>query len=146
MTTSPTAADVMTRFPQTCDASSPVAEAVRIFREADCGAVPVTRDGVVAGVLTDRDVALALANYDAPGALLSAPVGEITGPAVDVETVPADAPIDHILARFAEGAVRRLVVVGPNGGVDGIIAWADVARFARDAPFGRSVAKVVEPS
>ena len=31
-----------------------------IFRDADCGAVPVIDEGKVVGVLTDRDVALAL--------------------------------------------------------------------------------------
>ncbi len=59
-----TAADVMTPNPRTCSNFSTVLEAVLIFRDADCGAVPVLEDGMPVGVLTDRDVALALADHD----------------------------------------------------------------------------------
>ena len=58
-----TAADVMTPNPRTCSTFSSVLEAVMIFRDADCGAVPVLDDGKPVGVLTDRDVALALAEH-----------------------------------------------------------------------------------
>src|ERR1700761_413368 len=75
-----TAADVMTPNPLCCDALSPVLDAVRIFREADCGAVPVLDAGKLVGVLTDRDVALALAEYE--DALRGLPVGKITAPGV----------------------------------------------------------------
>ena len=54
-----TAAAVMTPNPRTCSLFSSVLEAVMIFRDADCVAVPVVDDGVPVGVLTDRDVALA---------------------------------------------------------------------------------------
>src|SRR5207248_714061 len=58
-----TAEDIMTPSPRTCSNFSTVLEAVLIFRDADCGAVPVMEDGRPIGVLTDRDVALALAEY-----------------------------------------------------------------------------------
>ena len=69
-----TAADVMTAGPRTCSLFSSVLEAVMIFRDADCAAVPVVDDGVPVGVLTDRDVALA-STEDA--VLLDRPVTEI---------------------------------------------------------------------
>ena len=40
-----TAADVMTAAPRTCSRFSTVLEAVMIFRDADCGAVPVLEEG-----------------------------------------------------------------------------------------------------
>ena len=58
-----TAADVMTPSPRTCSNFSTVLEAVLIFRDADCGLVPVLEDGKPIGVLTDRDVALALIDH-----------------------------------------------------------------------------------
>ena len=58
-----TAADVMTAAPRTWSRFSTVLEAVLIFRDADCGLVPVVDGGKPIGVLTDRDVALALADY-----------------------------------------------------------------------------------
>src|SRR4051812_10157638 len=75
-----TAADVMTPNPLCCDVTSQVLDAVRVFREADCGAVPVLEAGRLVGVLTDRDVALALADYE--DALRTLPVGQITAPGV----------------------------------------------------------------
>jgi len=40
-----TAADVMTPAPLTCSTHSTVLEAVIIFRDADCGAVPIMQEG-----------------------------------------------------------------------------------------------------
>ena len=59
-----TAADVMTPDPRTCSVFSTVLEAVMVFRDADCGAVPVIDEGKPVGMLTDRDVALALADFE----------------------------------------------------------------------------------
>src|SRR5215217_8289861 len=70
-----TAADVMTSDVRTCSVFSTVLEAVMIFRDADCGAVPVIEEAKPVGVLTDRDVALALADYEER--LPTLPVGEI---------------------------------------------------------------------
>ena len=57
------AGDMMTPDPRTCSSFSSVLEAVMIFRQADCGIVPVLEDGRPVGVLTDRDVALAVGEY-----------------------------------------------------------------------------------
>src|SRR4051794_27100058 len=55
---------VMTVAPRTCSPQSEVIEAVLIFRDADCGAVPITDAGKPVGVITDRDVALALSGHE----------------------------------------------------------------------------------
>jgi CBS domain-containing protein len=68
--------DVMSADPRTCSPYSTVIEAVLIFRDADCGVIPVTEDGKPVGVLTDRDVALALADHE--GNWAGAVVGDIT--------------------------------------------------------------------
>ena len=62
-----TVADIMTRDPRTCSAFSSVLEASTLFQDADCGAVPVVDGGRPIGILTDRDVALAVANNPDPG-------------------------------------------------------------------------------
>ena len=56
-----TAADVMTAAPLTCSTFSTVLEAVMIFRDADCGAAPILDEGRPVAIVTDRDIALALA-------------------------------------------------------------------------------------
>jgi CBS domain-containing protein len=57
------AADVMTVAPRTCSTFSTVLEAVMIFRDNDCGAVPILDEGKPVAVLTDRDVALAVSQF-----------------------------------------------------------------------------------
>jgi len=52
-----TAADLITPGPRTCSPFSTVTEAALIFRDENCGALPVVENGRPVGMLTDRDVA-----------------------------------------------------------------------------------------
>lgn len=133
-----TAADVMTAAPLTCSGFSTVLEAVMIFRDADCGAVPVLHEGRPVGILTDRDVALSLADYpDAVGR----PVGEImkTG----VATVAPQDSLGQVCEVLRQQSVRRVLVVDPNGRLAGIIGWADIAPVLSDRLMGRLVTENV---
>src|SRR5947209_10130746 len=98
-----TAADVMTPSPRTCSPFSSVLEAVLIFRDADCGAVPVVDAGKPVGVLTDRDVALALADHPD---LAGRPVSDVMSTAV-VSVAPG-ASLDDVQQALGEHGVRRL--------------------------------------
>ena len=118
-----TAADVMTPTPRTCSTFSTVLEAVLIFRDADCGAVPVLEDGKPVGILTDRDVALALAEHGE--SLPGLPVTEIMSRGV-VSVAPEDS-LETVVERFGDEGVRRLLVMDAKGDLLGIIAWADLA-------------------
>ncbi len=101
-----TAADVMTPDPRTCSTFSTVLEAVMIFRELDCGAVPILEDGKPVAVLTDRDVALALADHPD---LVSKPVSEIM--TREVVSVSPDATLEAIKGAAIVNGVRRVLVV-----------------------------------
>jgi len=138
-TTARTAADLMTPAPRTCSPFSTVLEAVLIFRDADCGAVPVVEDGKPVGILTDRDVALALAEYPD---LVGRSVADIM--TRGVISVPPEANLDTIKDRFADQAVRRLLVVDSSNQLVGILAWADVAPYLPDRAVGAVVTEVVE--
>jgi CBS domain-containing protein len=135
-----TAADLMTVSPRTCSGFSTVLEAVLIFRDADCGAVPVLDEGKPAGVLTDRDVALALAEYGER--LPGVPVSEIM--TKGVVSVRPDDPLHDVVERFGDKGVRRLLVMDANDLLVGIIGWADVAPYVPDRTLGRAVSEVVE--
>jgi CBS domain-containing protein len=137
-----TAADVMTASPRTCSPFSTVLEAVLLFRDTDCGAVPVLDEGKPVGVLTDRDVALALADHEE--ALPGLPVSQIMSQGA--VTVPLDTPLDSVLEQFGDRGVRRILVVDSDQLLRGIISWADVAPFAPDAKIGQVVTEVVEQS
>jgi len=134
-----TAAEVMTVSPRTCSPFSTVLEAVMIFRDADCGAVPIVQDGKPLGVLTDRDVALAITEY---ADLASRAVDEIMSK--DPITIPTTATVAEIEAKIAQNAVKRLLVVDQAGLLVGIISWMDLARHLSRPEVGEVVAEVLE--
>ena len=134
-----TAADVMTPNPRTCSPFSTVLEAVLIFRDADCGAVPIVDAGTPVGVLTDRDVALALADYPD---LAARSVADIM--TKGVISVAPGTPIEEVKAKFGDAGVRRLLVIDSANQLVGIIAWADIAARLPDRAVGEVVTEVVE--
>ena len=137
-----TAADVMTAAPLTCSTFSTVLEAVMIFRDADCGAVPILEEGRPVAILTDRDVALALAEFpdlvDRPGQRDHEAGGRDRrargqpGPGLRGAQDPGGAPRPG--GRFR-----------PAGWL-GIIGWADIAPVLSDRMMGRLVTDVVVTS
>src|SRR4051812_34389420 len=134
-----TAADIMTRDPRTCSPFSAVTEAALIFRDEDCGAVPVVDEGKPVGILTDRDVALATTQYpDLP----AHPVSDIM--TRDVVTVPVDAPPEVLREKFADEKVHRLLVVDAGGNLAGIVAWADLVPHLPASAVGQVVAEVLD--
>lgn len=134
-----TALDVMTASPRTCSTYSTVLEATMIFRDADCGAVPVLDDGKPVGLLTDRDVALALIENGANLGML--PVSNIM--TSGVVSVAAAADVDSIADKFADKSVRRLLVIHDDQLI-GIIAWADLVGKISDLRLGQMVSEVVD--
>lgn len=135
-----TAAEVMTPSPRTCSPFSTVAEAALIFRDEDCGAVPVLDQAKPVGVLTDRDVALALTQYPD---LSARPVSDVM--IGGVATVPTTATLDEIAGQFADRKVRRLLVLDGEGLLTGIVAWADLLPHLPDRAVGQVVSAVIDP-
>jgi len=130
----------MTPSPRTCSSFSTITEASLIFRDNDCGAVPVQEDGKPVGILTDRDIALAIGRFpDLP----DRPVSEIM--TRETATVPADASLEDVKRAFGAHGVRRLLVVDRDGQLVGIIAWADLfPQLPRDE-IAHVVSEVIEP-
>jgi CBS domain-containing protein len=140
-TESITAADVMTPAPRTCSTFSTVLEAVMIFRDNQCGAVPILDQGKPVAILTDRDVALAISEFPDLG---NQCVGTITSPGI-VAVAPDDS-LEHICAILRKEGVRRTLVVDSAGMVKGIIGWTDIAPVLSDRMMGRVVKDVVTAS
>ena len=129
-----TAADIMTPNPRTCSPFSTVLEAVLVFRDAACGALPVVDSGKPVGIVTDRHVALALA--DIPD-LPTHPVSEIMSTVVF--SVSPDTVLDVVLEKLGDDTNRRVLVVDPKDQLLGIISWADVAKRCADSLIGQMV-------
>lgn len=132
------AGDIMTPSPRSCSPFSSVIEAVMIFRDEDCGAVPVIDSGKPVGILTDRDVALALAEH---ADLATRSVSDImTEGAVSVSP---QTPLAELESIFGQEGIRRVLVVDKDRLV-GIVAWADLAPSTTDTEIGEVVSDVVE--
>ena len=135
---SPCAADVMTVSPRTCSTFSSVLEAVMIFRDNDCGAVPILAEGKPVAILTDRDVALALSEHSD---LSRQPVGAIM--TEGIVSVAPESRLEEVCAALRAHGVRRVLVINSDGQVKGIIGWADIAPVLSDRMMGQVVKDTV---
>jgi len=134
-----TAAEVMTEAPRTCSPFSSVLEAVMIFRDASCGVVPVVDAGATVGVLTDRDVALALAEH--PTGLADVEVSQIMSK--NVVTVAGTATLAAAIQLMGDNGVSRLVVVDADSMLVGVMSWTDLIPHVSEAGLGHVVARVI---
>jgi CBS domain-containing protein len=122
--------DMMTKDVRTCRSDTSLAEAVRLMWEKDCGVLPVvTADGKVSGMITDRDICVAIATrgQTADRIAVSAVIGaNVCGCAPDDEAVDA-------LKTMKTQRVRRLPVVDAKGRLKGILSINDVVMHAGTA-------------
>jgi len=100
-----------------------LAEAGTLLRNADCGALPVVdADYRLIGILTDRDIALALADGDASASAVK--VGEAM--TRDLQTCRPDEDVRVALRRMAEHGIRRLPVCTADQKLLGILSIDDL--------------------
>ena len=113
--------DVMTEPPQTCPRTMHLADASRRMRDSGCGSLVVlgTR-GQVVGIVTDRDLALAVGKHRDAGRLT---VDRVMSQPVHM--CRADDDVTVALERMASVHVRRLPVVD-EGDVKGLISIDDI--------------------
>lgn len=115
----------MTPFPYSIDVGAPLAEAHAFLRERQFRHLPVTRNGVLAGVLTDRDIKLAL------GPDLGSPperelcVGDVYQP--DCYVVDASEHLETVARVMAERHVGSALVTRGDKLV-GIFTTTDACR------------------
>ncbi len=116
-------AEIMTGDVKSCRPESNLAEAARMMWENDCGCVPVVDDcGAVAGMITDRDICMAVATQNRLASEITA--GEIASPRV-VACTP-DMAVTDALSVMQKEQVRRLPVIDDGGKLVGILSISDV--------------------
>ena len=114
--------DIMTAVPRTCSPGTSLAAAAELMLDGDCGALPVVDGGKLVGVVTDRDMYIALATRNKLASQLTA--GEVARKKV-VTCGPED-DVHAALATMKEHRVRRLPVEGFGGTVMGIVSMNDI--------------------
>ena len=132
--------EIMTSNPSTIEPDKTVIDAARIMKQEDAGVVPVTENGRLTGMVTDRDIAIrVVAEGKDPE---STPVREVASK--DLVTVDPQQDLDEALHLMAQHQVRRLPVVEEDGRLVGVIAQADVARRGDDTKTGQVVQEISE--
>lgn len=115
--------DIMTQEPKCCGLDTNLAAAAELMWNNDCGVLPVVDgDGKLAGIVTDRDMCIALGTRNrlaADTAVKDVATGE-------VQTCTPDDDAHTAMAIMRRAKVRRLPVVGEGGKLEGIVALNDI--------------------
>ena len=120
--------EIMTADPSVCDLNESLAEAAKTMWDSDCGALPVLKDGKeVVGLITDRDICMAMAMRDSNPTAVSAEE-VLTG---NVYSVAPEDEIQTALQLMQEHQVRRLPVIGPEGELEGMLSMNDIVLNAQ---------------
>jgi CBS domain-containing protein len=132
--------DIMTSNPSTIEPNKTVVDAARIMKQEDAGVVPVTENGRLTGMVTDRDIAIRVvaAGKDPQ----STAVHEVASK--NLVTLDPEQDLDEALRLMAQHQVRRLPVVEEDGRLVGVVAQADVARVGDDTKTGQVVQEISE--
>jgi CBS domain-containing protein len=121
--------DIMSQPPQTCRLDTDLATASRRMKDFGCGSLPVLdAQGKVTGVLTDRDIAIAVGDRRRSASHVSA----YEAMTRKVQTCLPDDDIHRVLSRMATWRLRRLPVVSSDGDLKGVISIDDIILWGVD--------------
>ena len=114
--------DIMTEPAIACSPETNLAAAAEMMWSEDCGVLPVVEDGKLAGIVTDRDICIALGTRSVPAAEI--PVRDVA--VKHVETCAPDADVHTAMHTMRRAKVRRLPVVDDQGHLRGLIGLNDI--------------------
>ncbi len=120
--------EIMTTDVRTCGPEDNLASAAINMWENDCGVVPVVNEtGQAVGMLTDRDICMAVAMKHLRAAEIA--VGEVS--ANKVIACKQDDDVREALGLMRREQLRRLPVTNDDGRLVGILSLSDVVRHAK---------------
>lgn len=131
--------DVMTENPAVCTPDTSLQEVAGLMVEHDCGCIPVVDSRASrkpVGVITDRDITCrTVAQGKNP---LEMTAGDcMTNSA---ETVTPEMSLEECCEVMEQNQLRRILVLDESGACCGIVAQADIAKYAP----ARETAEVVK--
>lgn len=120
--------DMMRHSPKSCSPMTNLAAATEMLWSCGCGALPVTDSGGgVLGIITDRDICVALGTRDRrPSELVARQVMS-----QDASTCRTSDEIHAALRTMQARKVRRLPVLNQAGKLEGILCMSDLILAAR---------------
>jgi len=122
--------DLITSDVKSCRPTTDLAEAAVKMWENDCGALPVVDgEGKVVGLITDRDIAIAVGTRDCPASHVA--VGDVISGRAYCCTLDED--VKAALKTMRQEKVRRLPVVNDSGMLQGMLSLNDIVLRAEEA-------------
>ncbi len=134
--------ELMTKNVGFCHSGDKLPNAVEIMRQHDCGIVPVVDENEkVVGMITDRDICLAVA--DADSKISQIKVEKLI--TTKIISCSADDKIKDALKKMRKNQIKRLVVTGKDGKIVGILSVTDVLVSVRkDKKLKKKIYKTLE--
>jgi CBS domain-containing protein len=124
---------LMASVPATCDPDSDLGTAIQLMRDRRCGVLPVVDgDRRVVGIVTDRDIALALGAADLRPSQLS--VSSVM--TAEPRMCRVDETAHGALCRMRAARVRRLPVVDERDRLVGVVSIDDIVPVAQNVRAG----------
>lgn len=111
--------------PVTAPPDASVPQLAGILKDAGVGSVVIESAGSPVGLVTDRDIAVAVANHDDLGGVTARDVMT-----EDPTTIDGDAEAVELPKRMSEARVRRLPVVDDDDELTGVATLDDVVATA----------------
>jgi CBS domain-containing protein len=132
----------MTPSPATLGLSDPVTLAARMMRDEDVGSIPVTDEGSLAGIITDRDIAVRVVAEGIDPE--TATVGEFMSS--NIITGHPEMSIEEAARLMGREQIRRLPVLDRNRLV-GIVSLGDLAlETPADEEVEEALEEISQPS
>ena len=132
--------DIMTTPARSAHPLDRIADAAWQMRSLGIGVLPVVEDGQIAGILTDRDLAMVLAHRERPLAGLT--IAEVMER--NVICCQATDTIEKAAALMGDHQVRRLPVTGSQGQLVGLLSVTDIAVQASERLAGEALGEIAE--
>lgn len=117
---------VMTPFPYTIEASRTIEDARAIMEGQRVRHLPVTSEGSLVGILSDRDLKLAFALSTTAPAAEPLHVGDVCN--LEAYVVEHNTPLDRVIFQMTESRIGSALVTR-GGKLVGILTSTDVYRL-----------------
>jgi CBS domain-containing protein len=133
--------DIMTSDPAVCTPESSLIEVAKMMVDYDCGEIPVVENletRVPIGVITDRDIVTRTIGAGLDPMDLNA----ADCMSMPVVTVTPETSFEECQRVLEEKQIRRVPVVDKNGACCGIVALADITKYASEQDAGKVLQEV----
>jgi|SRR5688572_3794041 CBS domain-containing protein len=134
--------EAMTHDVRIANPGETIRQAARMMAEIDAGALPVSENDRLVGMITDRDIAVRAV---AVGKSPDTPIRDVMS-SEDVCYCFDDQDIGEVAANMGDIKVRRLPVVDRNKRLVGILSLGDIALADnQDQPAAEALCGISEP-